>query len=325
VDRRAFLAGTLGLLAGPLAVEAQPAGKVYRIGLVNVINSVTDPDTDAFVEGLRAHGYEIGRNIILEIRGAAGNTDRLPALIAELLQMPVDLLVTSADPVAQAAKEATQTIPILMAVNGDPVAAGLVKSIARPGGNITGIMLPQLAAKRLELLRELVPGLRRVVGLHRPGVRTLPFVVQWTRANETAAQQLGLQFRVAEVLGPDAYEAVFASVRREGGGVSVIESPTYLRDKQLLAAAALKHRVPTIYAYRDHADAGGLISYSANVREMFRRAGALADKILQGTPPASIPIEHPGKFDLVINLKTAMALGLTIPPSVLARADEVIQ
>src|SRR5262245_7529389 len=180
----------------PIPAGAQTPRKVYRVGVVNVNNSVTDPDTDAFVDGLRQHGYEIGRDVVIEIRGAAGNTDRLPALVAELVRMPVDLLVTTADPAARAAKDATATIPILMAVNGDPVIAGLVESIAQPGGNITGLMLPQLAAKRLELLRELVPGLRRVAGLHRPGVSTTPFVVQWVRENEKAALALGLQFRV---------------------------------------------------------------------------------------------------------------------------------
>jgi ABC-type uncharacterized transport system substrate-binding protein len=341
MDRRAFVKIiSLGLLVGPLAAEAQHAGKAARLGLLYGASPAFRPDTDpadrAFVSGLRAHGYVVGQNMVIDFRSALGGTmDRLPPLAAELVGLGVEVIVVTIEPAVRAVREASPTIPIVMAgASVDPVGAGLVASLARPGGNITGVTLGDLAGKRLELLRDALPGLRSVAAFHaNPNI---PIIAQWLRATEAAARRLGLALhpvRMPVVRMPEdsgqweqMFETVFETVSRRGiGAVTIHEAPHLESHRRLLADLALKHRLPMVFTFRSQAEAGGLMSYAPDLEEIMRRAGSLAARILQGAKPADLPVEEPTKYQLVLNLKTAKALGLTIPQSVLLRADEVIQ
>ncbi len=331
MDRREFI-GTLagGLVAAPLGAGAQQAGRVYRIGYLGTFPpaqlGVRATGWNAFKQGLRDHGYVEGQNLIIEMRVSEGKTERFPALAAELVRLKVDVIVTAQTSSTLAAKKATTTIPIVMAAVGDPVGAGLVGSLARPGGNITGLSLlnPATAGKRVELLKEILPGATRLGVLGNP---TNPW---WTtlmvREVEVTAQALGMHLQRLEVERPTDFEAAFgAATRGRAAALIVLEDSLMNAYIPTIVGLAAKNGLPAAYGLREYVDAGGLMSYGANVSDLFRRAATYVDKILKGAKPADLPVEQPTKFDLVINFKTAKALGLTIPPSLLQRADEVVQ
>jgi len=329
ITRRAFLLTlAVGLATMPPAAEAQQAGKVPRIGFLSP-SSPSDPRNqrrlEAFRQGLRELGYVEGRNIALEVRWAEGKFERLPDLAAELVRLKVDVIVVSAVPAIQAAKEATRTIPIVMAVVVDPVATGLFASLARPGGNITGqsMMAPELVGKQLELLKEMVPKVSRVALLWNPdNAGNTPQL----RAAEAAARTLGVRLQPLEARGPSQIDSAFAAMTREqAGGLIVLVDALLVLHRTRIADLAVKARLPAVFGLRDHAEAGGLMAYDANQLNLYRRAATYVDKILKGAKPADLPVEQPTKFELIINMKTAKALGLAIPPSLLQRADEIIQ
>ncbi len=319
----------LAIFLAPLAAEAQQAGKIYRIGLLLALSpELVQAVLDAFRQGLRDLGYVEGKNIVIEYRSAEGKLDRLPGLAAELVRLKVDVIVTGLNPGTVAAKQATTTIPIVMAIGINPVGAGLVPSLARPGGNVTGLtydVSPEIHAKRLQLLKEVVPQVSRVAVLWDPSFA--PDVVEISaRAVRNAAQKLGVTLHFVEVRGPDDFDQAFAAMARErANGLLAFGGPLLFAHRRRIADLAAKHRLPATYVVREFADSGGLFSFGANQADLYRRAATYVDKILKGAKPADLPVEQPTKFELVINLKTAKALGLTIPQSVLIRADEIIQ
>jgi putative ABC transport system substrate-binding protein len=316
----------LSLVAAPLAAAVQPAPKVPRIGVLsnNSLASASVHYLQPFRQGLRDLGYVEGQNIIVEYRFAEWHEDRLPALAAELVQLPVDVLVTLAAPATRVARQATTTIPIVFMIVNDPVGQGFIASLARPGGNVTGVstLSSELSGKRLELLQEAVPGLRRVAvfwNAANPGM-ALQF-----REAQAAAQELGLVLHSVEVRGPDeSDQAVAAALEAHAEGLVVLAGPPVRYLTQLVDVAAT-HRLPAIDAESESVKAGGLMSYGPHYRALARRAPIYVDKILKGVKPADLPVEQPTKFELVLNLKTAQALGMTMPPSLLLLADEVIQ
>jgi putative tryptophan/tyrosine transport system substrate-binding protein len=329
MERRTFLTlATGGLLAAPLAAGAQPAGKVYRIGYI----SNSPPNTpessrmhEAFRQGLRERGWVEGRNAVIEWRFAEGRMERFPDLAADLVRLKVDLIVTTGGPAARAAKQATTTIPIVAVAVSDPVGQGFVASLARPGGNVTGLatLFPELAVKRLGLLKEILPGVSRVAVLWNAAN---PGNVIILRGVQAAARTLGVTLQSREVRGPDDFEAAFAKMSRERhDALMILDDPLLFQYRASIVDFAAKKRLPTMHPFRESVEAGGLIAYSVNLAELNRRAAEYVDKILKGADPAELPIEQPQKFELVINLKTAKALGLTIPPSLLQRADQVIE
>jgi putative ABC transport system substrate-binding protein len=321
-----IVALTLSLLAVPLTVEAQPAAKVHRIGLLIPGSAAAfAPRIETFQHGLRDLGYVEGRNITFASRFADGQADRLPALAAELVRLPVDVLVTDGEAAIRAAQHTTTTIPIVMAISGDPVGAGFVASLARPEGNITGLsfMQPEVSGKRLEFLREAMPTLSRIAVLWNAAVSASTFAFNET---QTAAHALGLQLQSLAVRGPDEFDQVFAAMTREhADALVVISDPLFFGHRRQLAELTVRHRLPAMFHLREYAEAGGLMAYGANIQGMYRRAASYVDKILKGAKPGDLPVEQPMKFELVLNLKTAQALGITIPPSLLLLADEVIQ
>ena len=329
IDRRTFLAGTGALLlAVPLAAEAQPAGKVYRIGFLSPA-SPSDPRVQrflaAFRNGLGELGYVEGQTIAIESRWAAGKYERLPGLAAELVRLKMEVIVTAAVPAIRAAKEATSTIPIIMAVVVDPVATGLVASLARPGGNITGLslMTPELVGKQLEMLKEVVPKASRVAVLWNPAN---PGNAPQLRAAEVAARTLGVRLQPLEARGPREIDSAFAAMSKEGASaVVVLVDVVFIDQRTRIADLAATRRLPSVYGLPEYVEAGGLMAYGPSYIANYRRAAVYVDKILKGAKPGDLPIEQPTKFEFVINLKAAKALGLTIPPSLLQRADEVIQ
>jgi putative ABC transport system substrate-binding protein len=316
----------LGMLAAPLTTQAQPAVKVPRIGVLahNSLASASVPYLEPFRQGLRDLGYVEGQNIAVEYRFAEWHDERLPALAAELVQLPVDVLVTLAAPATRAAQQATATIPIIFMTVNDPVGQGLVASLAQPGGNVTGVstLSSELSGKRLELLQEAVPGLRHVAvfwNAANPGM-ALQF-----REAQAAAQGLRLTLHSAEVRGPDESDrAIAAALEAQAEGLVVLAG-TPVRSFTQIVDVAATHRLPAIYAEPELVRAGGLMSYGPHYRALARRAPVYVDKILRGATPASLPVEQATKFELVLNLKTASALGLTIPPTLLILADEVIR
>src|SRR5712691_3840191 len=316
----------LSLLTAPLTSTAQQAAKVPRLGLlIPGSSSAFAPRIEAFRYGLRDLGYVEGRNITMEYRFAEGQDDRLPALVAELIRLQVDIIVTDGEAAIRAAQHATTTIPIVMAVSGDPVGIGYVASLARPGGNITGLsfMQPEVSGKRLELLQEAVPTLSHVAVLWNPDV---PVSTLGFKETQTAAHALGLPLQSLEVRGPDEFDQAFAAMTSEhADALVVLSNPLFFEHRRQLAELAVKHRLPAIFLFREYVEAGGLMAYGANRNDMWRRAASYMDRILKGTKPADLPVEQPVKFALVINLKTAKALGVTIPPTLLFQADEVIQ
>jgi putative ABC transport system substrate-binding protein len=327
MDRRTFLAGTGAvLLTAPLAAEGQEAGKVARIGYL-AFNLATSPHPDeAFRQGLRDLGYVEGRNIVIEYRDTEGKFERFPALAAELVSLKVDLIVAGAYQATLAAKNATKTIPIIMVAVADPVRIGLIASLVRPGGNITGLALfagTEIFGKYLELLKEAVPNLSRVAVLSNPAN---PMHVLRLREVEVAGRSLGVQVQILKAQGPEEFDSAFAAMTRErAGALYVVGDPMFWAQRRRLAELAAKSRLPAVYELKDHAEAGGLMAYGPNLLDMYRRAATYVDKILKGAKPGDLPVEQPTKFELVINLKTAKALGLTIPPSLLLRADQVIE
>jgi ABC-type uncharacterized transport system substrate-binding protein len=326
VDRRAFI-GTLasGLLAAPLAGEAQPAEKMYRIAFLSPTSPSDAGRLAAFREGLRELSYVEGQNIAIESRWAEGNYDRLPGLAAELVRFKVDIIVTYGTPASQAAKRATGTIPIVMAGAIDPVASGLVTIVARPGGNLTGLslMAPELVGKQLEILKDVVPKISRVALLGNPAN---PGNAPQVRHAQDAARALGLRLQPLEARGPSDIDSAFAAITSEQAGAVIVLVDSMLLDHRTrIADLAARRRLPAVYGLSDHVEAGGLMAYGPNRLDIFRRATTYVDKILKGAKPGDLPVEQPTKFALVINLKTAKALGLTIPPSLLQRADQVIE
>jgi len=324
--RRAFL-GTLagGLLAAPF-VEAQQAGKVYRIGVLEPTSmALNAANLDAFRKGLRELGYVEGRNMMIEYRSADGRSERFPDLAAELVRLKVDVILTRGTPAVMAAKNATGTIPVVMAASGDPVLSGVVSSLARPGGNVTGLsaVVVEVSGKRLELIREVVPGVSRVAALFN--MSNPNDALQW-KETETAAPTLRVQLQLLDVRKPGDFAGAFdAAVKGRAGALFVgLDALTWANHRPIVELAA-KHRLPAIYGGREFVNAGGLIAYGVSYPHLYHRAASYVDKILKGAKPADLPIEQPTKFELVINLKTAKALGLTIPQSLLGRADEVIQ
>jgi putative ABC transport system substrate-binding protein len=331
VDRRTFLSAIGGsLLAAPLAAGAQQAGKIWRIGLVNAGSPPANPAIKSpFRQGLDDLGYVEGRNLLIETRHAEGNVERLPALAAELVALQVDVIVTGGGTLgALAAKQATRTLPIVFVAVGDPVTTGVVNSLARPGGNVTGLssLVGELIGKCLERLKQAVPGVSRVAVLWQPGeVGELAERDRLKRA-EVAARALGVRLQFVEARGPEDIDRAFSDMARaRAAALTVLSSTMLFYQRRRLADLAAKNRLPTVFPVRDYADAGGLMSYGANLPDLFRRAATYVDKILKGAKPGDLPVEQPTKFELVINLKTAKALGLTIPPSLLQRADQVIE
>jgi putative tryptophan/tyrosine transport system substrate-binding protein len=328
MERRAFI-GTLasGLLAAPLAVEAQPAQKIYRIGVLSSASRNTaEHAVKAFDEGLRELGYEEGRNAVIERRFADGQLERLPALAAELVRLKVDVIVTGSNPSIDAVKKATTTIPVVMGLSRDPVGAGFIASLSRPAGNITGLTndpAPDMLGKNLELLKEAAPRISRIAYLWNP----LPSSAEAYRsAAESAARKLGLRLQfIAARRGRDLDDAFSSMARERADGLMVQVDPVFFSARSQLVLLAAKHRLPAVYGVREFAEAGGLMSYGTNIAYQFRRAATYVDKILKGAKPADLPVEQPTKFELVINMKTAKALGLTIPPLLLQRADQVIE
>ncbi len=329
MDRRAFL-GTLAgsLLAAPLAVEAQQARKVWRIGyLTSGFKEVpgSNPGLTPFSQSLHELGYVEGRNVTLEIRYAEGRTERFPALAAELVNLKVDVLVAASTPGALAAKQATSTIPIVMVSVGEPVEVRLVDSLAQPGGNVTGLSLiaPQLAAKRLDLLKQALPKLSRVTVLWNSANQGMKARFQET---QLGAQSVGVALQSVTVRSPDDFEPLFgAMTRNRPESLLVLADTVTVANRQRTVEFAARNRVPAIYEARTFVDSGGLMSYGVDFADHYRRTAIYVDKILKGTKPADLPVELPTKFEFVINLKTAKALGLTIPPSLLQRADQVIE
>jgi putative ABC transport system substrate-binding protein len=332
IERRTFLGAIAGaLLAAPLAAEAQQAGKVWRVGYLG--NSpLTDPVLAVYFEalrhGLQEHGYVEGRNLVIERRFSEGVDARLPALAAELIRLKVDVLVTSGGPATVAATEATATIPIVMAGASDPVRRGLVTSLARPGGNLTGIedYLTELNVKRLELLKMAVPNMVRVAILANVSNWEPAKLAALKKEQNAQAEAIGVTMFSVELNAPSEFDSATAAIiRGRPDALTLASSPINFRLRNEIAEFAMKHRLPSAGAFRGFALAGILLSYGPDLAMMFRRAADYVDKILKGAKPGDLPIEQPTKFELVINLKTAKALSLTIPPSLLGRADEVIQ
>jgi len=314
------------VLASVHLAEAQQPAKVPRIGLLTPTSpSDAAPWRQAFRLGLRDLGWVEGKNISIEYRYAEGKIDRLPDLAAELVRLKVDIIVTGFSPDALAAQKATRAIPIVIASAGDPVAIGLVESLARPGGNITGLsqMTSELGGKRLELLKEMVPKLSRVAVLWNP--QTVNSTLGWKEL-QLPARQLGVQLHPLEVRSPNDFDKAFEeATRARAGALFIIPDPVTVTNQKRIADLAAKSRLPSILHISEFADAGGLVSYGPDRSDLFRRAATYVDKILKGTKPADLPVEQPMKFELVINLKTAKQIGLTIPQSVLYRADKVIK
>ena len=330
MNRRTFLCGlTLGTLTPPLAAEAQQAAKVARIGYLSTNLAANPHLQEAFLQGLRDLGYVEGRNLVIEYRFAEGKLERFPALAAELVALKVDVIVTAGGTLAAlAAKQATRTLPIVFAAAADPVEGGLVTSLARPGGNITGpsSLTPALAGKCLELLKQAVPGVDRVAVLWLPGALGERTDKEMVTGADVAARALGMRLQFVEAQGPDEFDRAFSDMSRaRAGALTVLPSNRFLREHRRLVDLAAKNRLPAVYASREFVDAGGLMSYGANQPDLFRRAATYVDKILKGAKPGDLPVEQPTKFELVINLKTAKALGLYVPPMLLARADEAIE
>ena len=316
-----------GVLAAPLAIDAQPPAKVHRIGYLGSGGGPTSVHlVEAFRQGLRELGYVEGKDIVIEYRWAEGRFESLPDLAADLVRLKVDVILAAGGLAAHPAKDATKTIPIVTTVAINPVESGLVASLARPGGNITGLTFtagPEIVGKQLELLNEAVPKVSRVAVLWNP---TNPAAGSFLREVEVAARSLRLQLQLLEVRGPDEFESAFSAMTRgRAGALLVLTDPMFFLHRTRLADFATKSRLPAMLTFREYVEAGGLMAYGVNFRDLWRRAATYVDKILKGAKPADLPMQQPTRFELVINLKTAKALGLTIPQSVLIRADEVIQ
>ena len=330
MDRRSFIRGIAsGLAVVPLRLAAQPTGKVYRIGYLSIgsASMYTSP-LEAFRQGLRELGWNEGRNVVIEYRFAEGQADRLPALAEELVRLKVDIIVASPTPSAQAAKDATQTIPIVGLSLTEPVAVGLVPSLARPSGNVTGLTYgvdTEIFGKQLQLLKEAIPGVRRVALLANPASGGPSYSLRMESV-KSAARSLDLPLQILEVREPGDFEGAFAAMLKERSGALFLSGDAmFFVHRARLAELALRNRLPSMSTQRQWVEAGGLLSYAPSFPDQWRRAASYVDRILRGAKPADLPIEQPRKFELVVNLKTAKSLGLTISQHVLARADEIIQ
>jgi putative ABC transport system substrate-binding protein len=327
MDRRTFLAGAGAVLLAAPRAAAQSAGKVYRVGYLTAGSVTANPLVlEAFRQGLRDLGWVEGQNIVIEYRSAEGRLDRLPDLAAELVRLKMDIIAAAPTPAALAARNATGTIPIVGVSLTEPVALGLIASFARPGGNVTGVSYSvgaDIFGKDLELLKQVVPKVRRVAVLSNPDGPAQPFTISNIKG---AARSLGLQLLLLEARGPGDFDGAFAAAARERvGALFIVQDPAFIPHRARLTELAVKKRLPSVFTQRADVEAGGLMSYGPNFPDMYRRAAIYVDKILKGAKPADLPVEQPTKFEFVINLKTAKILGLTIPQSLLQRADEVIQ
>jgi len=326
LERRAFVRlAVLGVIAAPLAAQAQQPGKVPRIGFLFFGSPGPSPELDAFRQGLRELLYIEGQNITIEYRFASGRLERLPELATELVRLKLDVIVTPGTPASVAAKQATSTIPIVFAGVADAVGAGLVANFARPGGNVTGLtsISAELGGKRLELLKEVVPKASRVAVLYNPADRSNVLVL---KELQESAPALGLTLQPLEVRGPGEFEGAFVAMSRKRahalfGAAGILTT----EHRKAIVDLAAKSRIPAMWGERQFVEAGGLMSYAVNFYDQVRRAATYVDKILKGVKPGDLPVEQPTKFELVVNLKTAKALGLTIPQSILLRADHIIQ
>jgi len=327
VDRRAFIAVIGGgLLAAPLVAEGQQPGKVYRIGMLETRATVLNAaNIDAFRQGLRELGYKEGRNLEIVYRSSDGRDQRFPGLASELVRLQLDLILTRGTPAALAAKSVTRTIPVVMAASGDPVGSGLVASLGRPGGNVTGLSLynVEIYAKRVELLKELVPRLTRIAGLFNMSNPILP--LHWKEV-ERATRSLGIQSQLLDVRRPEDLPRAFDAAAKQRAQALIVGLDGITQGNlRPIAELAAKQRLPSIYGSKEYVDVGGLITYGGSDHDMYHRAATFVDKIFKGAKPADLPIEQPTKFELAINLKTAKVLGLTIPQSLLQQADQVIE
>jgi putative ABC transport system substrate-binding protein len=325
MDRRAFISGvTLAFLAAPLAAGAQQAGRVIKVGILSTLNPRTTAFTEAMIQRLRELGYVEGQNLVIEFKNAEGDVARLPGLAAELVRLNVDLIVASGPEVTlQAARKATTSVPIVIAaVDFDPIARGYIASLAKPGGNVTGVFMRQieLTSKRMQLLKDALPSVTRVAVFW-----DAISADQW-RETERAAAGVGLRLQGLELRNPPYHlaDAFRTAARGRAEAVLILMSPIFFPQRAQVAELGLKSQLPTICGLSQYADAGAFMSYGVNLDEMFRHVALYIDKILKGAKPADLPVEQPTKFELVVNLKTAKALGLTIPPSLLQRADQVI-
>jgi putative ABC transport system substrate-binding protein len=326
--RRFLLTSVAAAFAVPLAVEAQQATKIARVGWLGDKPAGNPHRIEAFLQGLRDLGYVEGRNLVIEYRNAEGQFERLPALAAELVALKVDVIVAAGTPVALAAKQATRTRPIVFIAIGDPLASGLVPSLARPGGNVTGssILSPELVGKSLEQLTQAVPGVSRVAVLWHPGAAGERAVKVLLKEAEVAGRALGGRLQLVAGQGPADFDRAFSDMTRaRAGALTVLPGLVFFNERRRLVDLAAKNRLPAVYTSRDFVDAGGLMAYGANLADLFRRAATYVDNILKGAKPADLPVQQPTKFELVINLQAAKEIDLTIPPSVLARADKVIK
>ena len=327
MDRRTFIGVVAGrLLAVPLAAEAQPAGRVYRIGFLGNSTAALEANlVGPFREGLRDLGYVEGRNVLIEYRWAEGKYDRFPALIGELLALKVAVIVTAGTPATLAVKKATTSVPLVMSAVGDPVGAGIVPSLSHPGGNITGLtaISTEMDAKRLELLREVVPSVSYIALLWNAGS---PLQVLAEKQVQAAAQVLRMRVLSLGVKTEEEIKSALAVMARERpDALLVLADRLLLHHRALIMDFATRHRLPGVHAYRELVEAGGLMSFGPSYADMHKRAAYFVDRILKGAKPGDLPVERPLTFELVINLKTARALGLTIPQSLLQRADQVIE
>src|SRR5262245_28379649 len=324
--RREFITLLGGAVAAwPMAARAQQAAKILTIGYLGPTTpAVESQRVAAFVQRLRELGWSESRNLAIEYRWAEGRNERFGEIAAEFVRLKVDVIVTYATPPTIAAKQATSIIPIVFAVAGDPVNTGLIASLAHPGGNVTGLSVQQteLAGKRLELFREVVPGLRRLAIM---GNAENPATVLEMEGAQAAARKLGLEVTTSEIRRVEDIAPAFDALKGRAEALYVCNDPLVNTNRIRINTSALGARLPTVYNWRENIEAGGLMAYGANFPDTFRRAAELVDKVLHGTKPADIPVEQPTKFDFTINLTTAKALGLTVPPSLLARADEVIE
>ncbi len=329
MNRRALICALAsGLLAAPLAALAQEAAKVARIGYLAVNLAATPHRPEAFRQALRDLGYVEGRNGVIEYRDAEGKIERLSALAADLVALKVDVIVAAGTPAALAAKHATRTVPIVFAAVFDPVTSGLVTSLALPGGNVTGTstLAPESVGKCLEYLKQAVPGVSRVAVLWQPGAFGERTEKDMLKAADVAARALGVRLQFVEARGPEDFDRAFSDMTRaRAGALTVLPSNMFTNERRRLVDLAAKNRLPAVYPWREAVDAGGLMAYGADFAVLYRRAATYVDKILRGARPADLPIEQATKFELLINLKTAKALRLTIPPSLLQRADQVIE
>jgi len=311
--------------AWPLSAGAQQAGKIWRIGMLeNTSRSVNAANFDAFRQGMRELGYVEGQNLVIEYRSVDGRSERYPELAADLVRLKVDLIVTRGTPAVLAAKSASATIPVVMAAIAEPPTS-VIASLARPGGNVTGLssFTSELEPKRIELIKEIVPGIARVAVMYN--MSNPVFLPRWQQM-ERVARSVGFQPQLLDVRKPQDLERAFdAAMTQRADALVVSNDSLTVANRKLITELAAKHRLPAIYASREFVDAGGLIAYAVKLSDQYRRAAVYVDKILKGAKPADLPVEQPTKFELVINLKAAKQIGLTIPPNVLARADKVIK